>query len=74
VTLTHTTPRFIIPVDVGKDAHRKALCTDPTTCMPDNLTVTLTPVGNGSPDFDKAHGELIDSSTAPASPINKTST
>ncbi|MEX3846265.1 hypothetical protein [Paraburkholderia sp. BR10882] len=64
-------PWFSIPHEDGKDAAGQLYCAPKATCMPANLTVTLTEIGNGSPDFDKAHSELTDNAKALADTINK---
>ncbi|VWD15383.1 hypothetical protein BLA39750_03516 [Burkholderia lata] len=62
---------FSIPREDGKDTSGQPYCPAKSACMPANLTVTLTEIGNGSPDFDKAHSELTDDSKALADTINK---
>jgi hypothetical protein len=62
---------FSIPHEDDKDAGGRPYCSAQAACVPANLTVTLTEIGNGSPDFDKAHSELTDNAKALADTINK---
>ncbi|MCL9849317.1 hypothetical protein RSP673_019290 (plasmid) [Ralstonia solanacearum P673] len=64
------TPWFALPGRGKQDTSGKLSCTT-AKCTPVTVTVSLTQVGNGSPDFDRAKSELSDDAKALAAAIDK---
>lgn len=64
------TPWFALPGWGKQDASGKPSCTS-AKCTPVTVTVSLTQVGNGSPDFDLAKSELSDGAKSLSTAIDK---
>lgn len=64
------TPWFTLPDPQEKNSDGASACSA-SKCFPSTITVSLTQVGNGSPDFYRAHTELDNGAKGLADALNK---
>ncbi|MCT7313287.1 hypothetical protein N5J06_20120 [Ralstonia sp. CHL-2022] len=64
------TPWFTLPDPQEKNGDGASAC-GASKCFPSTITVSLMQVGNGSPDFDRAHTELDNGTKGLTDALNK---